>query len=184
MTSIMRAGPRTGSASPRARASRGSCSRTCSLPCAPSASAPTGSASRSMVRCRALLDRVDQVAVEAVADLELDPAGAPTDHGPSLPEPLAHGEAEALPQRLLEHHVGDPLERVDLHRTDLVQVRQQVDVAVTGACGLGVVPAPGTLPGRRSPSSPRARAARRAPARARGGTPRSRRPGPSTGRSG
>ena len=28
---------------------------------------------------RALLDRVDEVAVVAVADLELDPAGAPTD---------------------------------------------------------------------------------------------------------
>ena len=56
---------------------------------------------------RALLDRVDQVAVVALADLELDPAGTPADHGPSLPEPLAHGEAEAFPQRLLEHHVGD-----------------------------------------------------------------------------
>ena len=51
---------------------------------------------------RALLDRVDEVAVVAVADLQLDAAGAPADDRPSLPERLAHGEAEALAQRLLQ----------------------------------------------------------------------------------
>ena len=68
-----------------------------------------------MVRCRALLDRVDEVAVLAVADLQHDAAGAAADDRPALPEPLAHGEAEALAQRLLDHDVGDALERVDLH---------------------------------------------------------------------
>ena len=37
---------------------------------------------------RALLDRVDEVAVEAVADLQLDAAGAAADDGPALPERL------------------------------------------------------------------------------------------------
>ena len=94
---------------------------------------------------RALLDGVDEVAVVAVADLQLDAAGPSADHRPALPEPFAHGEAEALADRLLHHHVGDALERVDLHRTDLVEVREQVDVAVAGARGLGVVPHPEAL---------------------------------------
>ena len=60
-----------------------------------------GSASRSTMRSRALVDRVDEVAVVAVADLQLDATGAPADDRPALPEALAHGEAEALAQRLL-----------------------------------------------------------------------------------
>ena len=137
-----------------------------------------------MVRCRALLDRVDEVAVEAVADLQLDAAGAAADDRPALPQPFAHGEAEALAQRLLQDHVGDALERVDLHRADLVEVRQQVDVAVAGACGLGVLPdlEPLGVVGRHRARQHELRV--RAPARARSGTPRSRRPGPSTGRTG
>ena len=69
----------------------------------------------------------------------IPPARPPTTgrpfHSASLtvsPKPFA--------DRLLDHDAGDALERVDLHRADLVQVRQQVDVAVAGPGGLGVLP--------------------------------------------
>ena len=102
----------------------------------------------------ALLDRVDEVAVLAVADLEHDAAGAAADHRPALPQPLAHGEAEALAQRLLHHDVGDALERVDLHRC------RPAGCSRAGGCRgrrrAPPRPAPtrGSPRGRRSPSSP------------------------------
>src|SRR5713101_3164713 len=73
---------------------------------------------------RTLLDGVDEIAVESVADLQLDAAGPTSHDGATLPERFAHGQAEPFAQRLLQHDVGNALERIDLHRTDLVQIRQ------------------------------------------------------------
>ena len=88
----------------------------------------------------ARVDRIDEVAVEAVADLEHDAAGAAAHDGSALPERLAHGQAEALPNRLLDGDVGDALERVDLHVADLMEVRQCVDVGIAGALLLHLLP--------------------------------------------
>src|SRR6266511_3875744 len=90
-------------------------------------------------RCT-LLDRVDEIAVEPIAYLELDAAGAPADDGTCLPESLADRQPEPFTDRLLHHDRRDALERVDLHRPDLVQVRQEEDVAVAGALPFDLLP--------------------------------------------
>ena len=114
--------------------------RTCSWPVSPIASALLGIGQQLDRALRALVDRVDEVAVLAVADLQHDAAGPPADDRPALPETLGHGEAEALAQRLLDHDVGGPLERVDLHVADLLDVREQVDVLVVAARRLDLLP--------------------------------------------
>src|SRR3984893_8509298 len=89
---------------------------------------------------RAFLHRVDEVAVETVANLERDDAGAAADPRPTLPEALAHGEPESFSDRFLHDDVGGALERVDLHVADLLDVRQEMDVPVAAACLLGLLP--------------------------------------------
>ena len=115
--------------------------RTCSRPASPISSARGRvRAAGRRVRCAAVLDGVDEVAVHAVVDLERDAAAAPADDRPALPQPFADGEPEALAQRLLDHDVGRALERVDLHAADLLDVREQVDVGVAGARVVGELP--------------------------------------------
>ena len=127
-------GRRTGAASLRARASSGSCRARVSRPAAPIASARSGSASSSMRALRALLDGVDEVAVVRRRRIcSVMPPARPPTTGRPFQSAFAHREAEALAQRLLQHDVGGALERVDLHRADLLDVREQVDVAVAGA---------------------------------------------------
>ena len=84
------------------------------------------------MRFRRLFDAVDEIAVLAVDDLHGDPAAASAYDRPALPEPFAHGQPESFAQRLLHHDVGGALERVDLHGTDLLDVRQEVDVGIAG----------------------------------------------------
>src|SRR5262249_58761781 len=101
----------------------------------------------------AVFDGVDEVAIESVTHLQHDATGASAHDRPTLPEPLAHREPEALPDRLLDHDVGDALERVDLHVADLMEVRERVDVGIAGAFLLHLVPHPeplGVIGGHRS----------------------------------
>src|SRR3954453_14341059 len=76
----------------------------------------------------AVLDRGDQVAGFAVLDLQRDPADVAADERATLPQRLADGQAEALLRGLLDHDVGERLERVDLDRPDVVEVVEDVDV--------------------------------------------------------
>ena len=105
-------------------------------------------------------------------------------HGrPRLPERLGDGQPEALADRLLEHRRRVHLERVDLDRADVVQVREDEDVGVAGRVGDGlvvVVPALGIVVRHRADE--RELHVRDA-LLARAGRRRSRRAGPSTGRS-
>src|SRR5262245_62639162 len=62
---------------------------------------------------RAALDRAHQHAGSLVKNLERDAAHSARDHGTPFPQPLRDREREAFAQRLLEHHGGMALERVD-----------------------------------------------------------------------
>src|SRR3954466_4464147 len=77
-----------------------------------------------------VLDRGHEIARLAVLDLERDAADVAADEGPPLPQRLRHRQAEALARGLLDHDVGERLERVDLDRTDVVEVVEDVDVGV------------------------------------------------------
>ena len=114
--------------------------RTWSRPASPISSARTGLREQLGGAGGRVFDGVDEVAVLAVANLHRDPAAAPADHRPALPQCLAHGEPESFAQRLLHHDVGGTLERVDLHRADLLDVRDEVDVRVAGARRVGQLP--------------------------------------------
>ena len=130
-----------------------------------------------------LLGRVHQEAGLAVLDLERDAADVAGDRRAALPERLGDGQAEALADRLLQHHVGLGLEGVDLDRADVVEVVEDLDVLVAGRrarWSAGRSPSPR---GRRSPSSRPARAARPGSPPSPSGRRRSRRAGPSRGRS-
>ena len=69
-----------------------------------------------------VFDIVDQEAADAVLDLMLDAADIAADHGGTFPHRLGDGQAEALADRILQHHRGAPLQGVDqcgvLHRQD------------------------------------------------------------------
>ena len=96
----------------------------------------------------ALLDRIDEPAGLAVADLRGDAPDASGNGRPSLPEPLRHRQAEALANRLLDDGGRVHLEGVDLDGPDVVQVREDEDVRVAGRVGDGavvVVPALGIV---------------------------------------
>ena len=114
--------------------------RTWSRPASPISSARVGLREQLDGARRRLFDRVDEVAVLAVVDLHRDAAAAPADHRPALPQSFADGEPESFAQRLLHHDVGGALERVDLHRADLLDVRHEVDVGVAGARLVGELP--------------------------------------------
>ena len=83
--------------------------------------------------------------------------------------------------RLLDHDVGRSLDRVDLGVPDAVEVGEQVDVGVAAACSSS---APGSAcpRDRRARSTRPSRAEPRGRPRGSGATRRSRRAGPSTGR--
>ena len=106
------------------------CVRTYSLPARPEPLAQLGVAEDLDARLGGLLGRVDQVAGLAVLDLERDAAHVAGDRGPRLPERLGDRQAESLADRLLQHHVGLRLERVDLDRADVVEVVEDLDVLV------------------------------------------------------
>src|SRR5918999_552517 len=89
----------------------------------------------------------------AVLHLERDAALLAADERPGLPERLGDRQAEALPGRLLDHHVGLRLEGVHLDRPDIVEVVEDVDVGVTVRVGHGRVeelPALGVVGGHRA----------------------------------
>ena len=56
---------------------------------------------------RALLDGIDEVAADAVLELEGDASGPPGDDGRALPERFGDDEPEALADRFLDHDLGD-----------------------------------------------------------------------------
>ena len=98
----------------------------------------------------ALGGRADQVPGHAVLDLQRDAADVAADDRPALPEALGHGEPEPLARGLLQDHVGVALERVDLHRADVVEVGEDEHVGVAAHVvddALEVVPALGVVAG-------------------------------------
>ena len=157
--------------------------RTCSLPRRPSALPSAGSSMMSSARAGALLDGRDEVAGDAVLDLQRDPADVAADERPALPQRLGHGQAEALARRLLDHDVGERLERVDLDRADVGEVVEDVDVRVAvGVRERRVVEVPALrVVGRHRADERELHVGPLAPSRA--GRRRSRPSGPSTGRS-
>ena len=50
-----------------------------------------------------LIDRIDEKAVLAIADLAANAADIAADHGGALPHRLGDGEAEAFARRFLQH---------------------------------------------------------------------------------
>src|SRR5665647_1378209 len=78
----------------------------------------------------ALRGGLDEAAGHAVLDLQRDAADVAAEGGPSLPQGLGDGEAEALAGGLLQDHVGLALEGVDLYRADVVDVGENEDVGV------------------------------------------------------
>src|SRR5439155_17918573 len=62
---------------------------------------------------RALLRTRDEVAGDAVLDLDHDAADLPRHHRDALPETFGDHEAESLAERLLDHDLARALERVD-----------------------------------------------------------------------
>src|SRR4029079_13011121 len=89
---------------------------------------------------RRLLDAVDEIAVLSVDDLHSDPAAPSAHNRTALPEPFAHCQSEPFAQRLLDNDVGGALKRVDLHGTDLLDVRQEVDVRIAAPWWVGQLP--------------------------------------------
>src|SRR5215207_8021661 len=62
----------------------------------------------------AVLHGRDEIARDAVLDLQWDPADVAADERPPLPERLGDRQAEALAGRFLDDDRGERLERVDL----------------------------------------------------------------------
>ena len=77
-------------------------------------SCPSSVSQKRGYRVGARLDAVDEDACLACADLHRDAPGVTPDDGGALPQGLGDGQAEPLPQRLLDGHVGVSLKRVDL----------------------------------------------------------------------
>ena len=102
---------------------------------------------------RALLAGVDQEPGLAVLDLERNAADVAGDRRASLPECLGDGQAEALADRLLQDDVGLRLEGVDLDRSDVVEVVEDLDVRVRVRVLEGPLEELPALRDRRSPSS-------------------------------
>src|SRR5258708_680971 len=73
---------------------------------------------------------VDQVAADAILDLQGDSADVAGDRRAPLPERLGHRQPKALADRLLQADVGLRLEGVDLDRADVVEVVEDLDVGV------------------------------------------------------
>src|SRR5829696_1069632 len=78
----------------------------------------------------AILDGLHEPAGLAVLNLARNPAGTPRNRRPALPQAFRHRQAETLPDRLLQHCRRVHLEGVDLHRADVVQVREDEDVGI------------------------------------------------------
>src|SRR5438132_4687138 len=79
---------------------------------------------------RALFRTRDEVAGDAILDLDHDAAHLPRHNRDALPEAFGDHEAEPFAQRLLDHDLGCPLERVDFAVLYAVEVCEQEDVRV------------------------------------------------------
>src|SRR5215208_5883853 len=78
----------------------------------------------------ALRHRIHQESTDSAPDLEWDPAGTPRYDRGFLPERLGDDQAEALADRLLDHHVGEPLKCIHLDVSHAGKVGEEVDVRV------------------------------------------------------
>src|SRR2546430_12416475 len=79
---------------------------------------------------RRLLRTRDEVAGDAVLDLDHDAADLARHHRDAFPEAFGDHEAEPLAERLLDHDLRRPLERIDFTVLDAVEVREEEDVFV------------------------------------------------------
>src|SRR5712692_264900 len=78
----------------------------------------------------AFLDAGDEVAMNAVLDLQADSGDVAADHRDALPQGFAHDEPEPLAQRFRDRHVGLSLEHVHLERPDPTEIGEEVDVRI------------------------------------------------------
>jgi hypothetical protein len=86
-------------------------------------------------------------------ELEGNPAGPTGDDWGAFPERLGDDQPEAFANRLLDHDLGETLERVDLDVADAGEIGEDVDVCVVAGRGLDLVvdvPAAGIVEGHRA----------------------------------
>src|SRR5688572_28116638 len=101
------------------------------LACFPDSPRQIGVAQDLEAALAALLGRRDEEPGLAVHDLKRDASDVAADGRAALPQRLRDGKAEALASGLLNAHARLGLKAFHLDRTDVVEVREDLDVRIT-----------------------------------------------------